>query len=62
MARGGKRKGAGRKSGPSGERRSEIIKVRVTAEEKAAIAAAAAAAGLDVSAWLRLRARPPPRP
>ncbi len=55
MARGGKRKGAGRKPGALEARRSEIIRVRVTAKEKAAIEAAAREAGVSVSAWLRRR-------
>ncbi len=62
MARGGKRKGAGRKPAPPGERRSEIIKFRVTVGGKAAIAAAAAAAEMDVSAWLRELFRTTRRP
>ncbi len=55
MSRGGARKGSGRKPGPPEARRSEFVKYRVTAEEKAEIEAAAAKAGLDVSAWLRVR-------
>jgi hypothetical protein len=55
MARGGKREGAGRKPGPPEARRSELIRVRVTVEEKAEIEAAAREAGVSVSAWLRRR-------
>lgn len=35
------------------ERKDDIIRVRVTAEQKAAFATAAARAGYDVSTWLR---------
>ncbi len=35
------------------ERKDEVIRVRVTAEQKAAFAAAAARAGYDISTWLR---------
>ena len=55
MGHGGARKGAGRKHSVPDELRSETIKFRATANEKAEIEAAAAARGLRVSAWLRLR-------
>jgi uncharacterized protein (DUF1778 family) len=35
------------------ERKASLIRVRVTAEQKAIFSAAAARAGLDVSSWLR---------
>ncbi len=45
-------------------RKEDVIRIRVTADQKAALVAAAERTGLDVSAWLRslgLRAagRPP---
>lgn len=39
---------------PKGEdRKGDLIRVRVTAEQKATLSAAAERAGLDVSSWLR---------
>lgn len=36
------------------DRKDEVIRVRVTAEQKAALTAAATRAGSDVSTWLRM--------
>ena len=38
---------------PKAERKEQSIRVRVTEEQKQALATQAAAHGLDVSAWLR---------
>jgi hypothetical protein len=35
------------------DRKQELIKIRVTSDQKATLVAAAERAGLDVSAWLR---------
>ncbi len=36
------------------DRKDDVIRVRVTAEQKAALTAAATRAGSDVSTWLRM--------
>jgi Mobilization protein NikA len=38
---------------PKAERKEELIRVRVTADQKAALTKRAAKYGLDVSVWLR---------
>lgn len=39
---------------PEGERRSEVLRMRVTVAEKAAMEKAAAAKGADFSEWARV--------
>ena len=46
-------KSSGRPRVADDERKDELVRVRVTAEQRALFAAAAAKAGLDVSSWLR---------
>jgi len=38
---------------PKAQRKEDMVRVRVTAEQKKALTAAADRAGLDVSSWLR---------
>jgi len=38
------------------ERKGEVLRIRVTVDQKEAIARAAARAGLDLSSWLRILA------
>jgi hypothetical protein len=44
----------GRPKLPKGEARSEIVQVRLTKAEKAAVAEKAKSAGFDISEWIRL--------
>jgi len=55
-ARGGTRHGAGRPPVPVAERRDAVLYVRLTAEEKAALARRAGGMGISISklAWLIL--------
>lgn len=39
---------------PRAERKEEMVRLRVTKEQKKAFTEAAARAGLDLSAWLRV--------
>ncbi len=39
---------------PKGQRKEEVIRVRVTATQKEALTLAAHRAGLDLSSWLRV--------
>lgn len=44
----------GRPEKPKEDRKDDVIRVRVTAEQKAKLTAAAERAGSDVSTWLRM--------
>lgn len=42
-----------RRRKPKAQRKEDLVRVRVTAEQKRALTVAADRAGLDVSSWLR---------
>ena len=43
-----------RRAKPKAQRKEEMLRIRVTSEQKKAFMEAAARAGLDLSAWLRV--------